>query len=118
ATSVYDRWKPAGGLTQWWAQEGLIQVTMDNRSSGHFGKKGMNEIFEQMGKHEISDFMDCAEWLRSQPWADPSKIGITGGSFGGYMTCMALTYGADVFTHGLSNFPVTDWKFYDTHYTE
>jgi dipeptidyl-peptidase-4 len=49
---------------------------------------------------------------------DTARIGITGGSFGGFMTCMALTYGAGVFTHGLANFAVTDWKLYDTHYTE
>jgi dipeptidyl-peptidase-4 len=118
AGTVFDRWKPAGGLTQWWAQEGLIQVSMDNRSSGHFGKKGMNYIFKQLGKWEIEDYMACGRWLRAQPWADTSKIGITGGSFGGYMTCMALTYGADVFTHGIANYSVTDWKLYDTHYTE
>jgi len=43
---------------------------------------------------------------------------MTGGSFGGYMTCMALTYGADVFTYGIANAAVTDWHLYDTHYTE
>lgn len=116
--SVMDRWMPSGGLTQWWAQEGIIQVTMDNRSSGHFGKKGMNYIYKQLGKWEMEDYMTCAKWLRSQPWADPYRIGITGGSFGGYLTCMALTYGADVFTHGIANFSVTDWRLYDTHYTE
>ncbi len=51
-------------------------------------------------------------------WADVSKIGINGGSFGGYITCMALTYGADVFTHGIANYSVTDWNLYDSHYTE
>jgi dipeptidyl-peptidase 4 len=116
--TVYDRWKPAGGLTQWWAQEGVIQVVMDNRSSGHFGKKGMNYIFKKLGIWETEDYMTCAKWLRSQAWADTSKIGITGGSFGGYVTCMALTYGAGVFTHGIANYSVTDWQLYDTHYTE
>lgn len=116
--TVYDRWKPVGGLTQWWAQEGIIQVAMDNRSSGHFGKKGIDYIFKQMGKWETEDYMTCAKWLKSQSWVDPSRVGITGGSFGGYITCMALTYGSDVFTHGISNYPVTDWQLYDTHYTE
>ena len=116
--TVYDRWKPVGGITQWWAQEGIIQVAMDNRSSGHFGKVGINYIFKQMGKWEMEDYMTCTRWLKSQPWVDGSKVGITGGSFGGYVTCMALTYGSDVFTHGLSSYPVTDWQLYDTHYTE
>lgn len=118
AGTVYDRWKPVGGLTQWWAQEGIIQIAMDNRSSGHFGKKGLNYIFRQLGIWEIEDYISCAKWLKTQPWVDGSKIGITGGSYGGYITCMALTYGADVFTHGIANYSVTDWKLYDTHYTE
>jgi dipeptidyl-peptidase 4 len=118
AGTVYDRWRPAGGATQWWAQEGLIQVAFDNRSSGHFGKKGMNYIYRQLGKYEIDDYIGCAKWLRSQPWVDTTKVAITGGSFGGYITCMALTYGAGIFTHGISNAAVTDWQLYDTHYTE
>ncbi len=118
AGTVYDRWRPATGITAWWAQEGIIQVSMDNRSSGHFGKKGLDFIHRQMGKWETEDYMACGKWLRQQGWVDTSKLAITGGSFGGYMTCMALTYGADVFTHGVANASVTDWQFYDTHYTE
>lgn len=118
AGRVYDRWSAPAGITQWWAQEGIIQVGMDNRSSGHFGKKGLNYIHRQLGKWEIEDYMACGKWLRNQSWADTSKIAITGGSFGGYMTCMALTYGAAIFTHGVANASVTDWHFYDSHYTE
>lgn len=118
AGTVYDRWRPVGGPNQWWAQEGVIQVAFDNRSSGHFGKDGLNYIHRQLGKFEIEDYIDCAKWIRTQPWADGTRIAITGGSFGGYMTCMALTYGSDVFTHGVANASVTDWQFYDTHYTE
>ena len=118
AGTVFDRWKPSGGLTQWWAQQGVIQVAMDNRSSGHFGRKGMNYIFKQLGKWEIEDYMTCGKWLKSHPWVDGTKIGITGGSFGGYISCMALTYGSDVFTHGIAQYSVTDWRLYDTHYTE
>ncbi len=118
AGTVYDRWKPIGGLQQYFAQEGLIQIAMDNRSSGHFGREGINYIFKQLGKYEIDDYMHCAKWIRSQSWADPERIGISGGSFGGYITCMALTYGADVFTHGIAMYSVTDWSLYDTHYTE
>lgn len=118
AGSVYDRYRPAAGMTQWWAQEGVIQVSFDNRSSGHFGKKGLNYIHRQLGKWEIEDYIACARWLRSKPFVDSMRLAITGGSFGGYITCMALTYGADVFTHGIANSSVTDWKLYDTHYTE
>jgi dipeptidyl-peptidase-4 len=118
AGTVYDRWRPVGGVNQWWAQEGLIQVSFDNRSSGHFGKNGMNYIYRQLGKFEIEDYMSCAQWLKQQAWIDSNRLCITGGSFGGYMTCMALTYGADVFPFGIANSSVTDWSLYDTHYTE
>lgn len=104
--------------THWWAKEGMIQVTMDYRSSGHFGKVGMDYIYKQMGKYEIEDFMDCTKWLRSQAYVDTTKVCFMGFSFGGFMTCLALTYGADVFTHGISYYPVTDWKLYDSYYTE
>lgn len=117
AGTVYDQWRTSA-QELWWAKEGLIQVAFDNRSSGHFGKKGQDFIHRQLGKYEIEDYMQCAKWLRGQSFVDSNRIGITGGSFGGYMTCMALTYGADVFTHGVANASVTDWQFYDTHYTE
>jgi dipeptidyl-peptidase-4 len=117
AGRVYDVWNTSA-TDIWWAQEGLIQVSADNRSSGHFGKKGMNFIHRQMGVYEIEDFMAIGKWLKQQPWVDTSKLCITGGSFGGYMTCMALTYGASVFNYGIANSSVTDWQLYDTHYTE
>ena len=117
AGTVYDQWRTTPAEI-WWAQEGLIQVSFDNRSSGHFGKEGMNYIHRQLGKYEIEDYMACGRWLKQQPWVNASKLCITGGSFGGYMTCMALTYGADVFDYGVANSSVTDWQLYDTHYTE
>lgn len=117
AGRVYDTWNTS--LTDiWWAQEGLIQISADNRSSGHFGKVGMNYIHRQLGIYEIEDFMAVGKWIKQQTWSDTSKLCITGGSFGGYMTCMALTYGASVFNYGIANSSVTDWKLYDTHYTE
>jgi dipeptidyl-peptidase-4 len=118
AGTVYDRWRTFTPHSQWWAQEGVIQVAFDNRASGHFGKKGLNFIYRQLGKWEIEDYMTCGRWMKKQPWVDTGKLCITGGSFGGYMTCMALTYGADVFNYGIANSSVTDWQFYDTHYTE
>ena len=117
AGRIMDTWG-SSATEIWWAQEGMIQVVFDNRSSGHFGKKGMDYIHRQLGKYEIEDYMQCGKWLKDQSFVDDDRIAITGGSFGGYMTCMALTYGADVFTHGVANASVTDWQFYDTHYTE
>ena len=58
------------------------------------------------------------KWLHQKPFVDKTKIGITGGSYGGYTTCMALTYGADYFTHGYARASVTDWHLFDSVYTE
>ena len=118
AGTVYDSWRPNLANAQWYAKEGIIQVAIDNRAAGHLGKVGMNYIHRQLGKYEIEDYMDATKWLISQPGVDASKVCMTGGSYGGYMTCMALTYGAEVFTHGMANFSVTDWALYDSHYTE
>ena len=59
AGTVYDRWRQAGGANQWWAQEGLIQVSFDNRSSVIL-ENGLNYIYRQLGKYEIEDYMSCA----------------------------------------------------------
>jgi dipeptidyl-peptidase-4 len=117
AGTVMDAWR-YNGTSQWWAKEGLIQVAMDHRASGHFGKTGQNYMFHDLGKWEMNDYIEMVKWLRNQSYVDPSKICITGGSYGGYITAYALTYGADYFTHGIANFGVMDWSLYDSHYTE
>ncbi len=100
------------------AQEGIIVVSVDHRGSGHFGKKGAALMHRNLGKWEMHDLIEAVKWLRRKPFVDSSRIGITGGSYGGYTTCLALTYGADYFTHGVASSSVTDWKLYDTVYTE
>jgi dipeptidyl-peptidase-4 len=117
AGTVMDTWG-LGGNQQWYAKEGLIQVTMDHRASGHFGKEGVNYMYHNFGYWEIKDYSTMVKWLIANGNADASKICITGFSYGGYMTCYALTYGSDVFTHGMAGGSVTDWTFYDSHYTE
>ena len=117
AGKVYDEWNTSLAET-YWAQQGVIQVAADNRSSGHFGKKGMDHIYRQVGIYESEDFMAVGRWLKKQPWVHPSRLCITGFSFGGYITMMALTYGADVFDYGVAYYGTTDWRWYDTPYTE
>lgn len=117
AGTVMDAW-PRALSTQWWAKEGMIQVSVDHRASGHFGKAGQNFIFRNLGKWEISDYTDEVKWLTTKPFIDKTKICITGGSYGGYITALALTKGAPYFTHGIANFGVMDWQLYDSHYTE
>ncbi len=106
------------GVQQWYAHDGLIQVAMDHRGSGHFGKEGENYMYHNFGYWEMKDYTSMVKWLIANGNADSTKICIVGFSYGGYMAAYALTYGADVFTHGMAGGPVTDWSLYDTHYTE
>ena len=117
AGTCWDTWS-LNGAQQFYAKEGLIQVVMDHRASGHFGKEGVNYMYRNLGYWEMKDYSSMVRWLVANGSADPEKICITGFSYGGYMTCYALTYGSDVFTHGMAGGSVTDWSFYDTHYTE
>jgi dipeptidyl-peptidase 4 len=102
----------------WYARNGIITISVDHRASGHFGKKGLDYMHRNLGKWEILDYADAVKWLRGKSYVDPSRMGITGGSYGGYMTCLALTKGADYWTHGVASASVTDWRLYDNVYTE
>jgi len=113
----WDTWTLAGSQ-QWYAKEGLIQVVMDHRASGQFGKEGVNYMYHNLGYWEMKDYSDMVQWLVANGNADPKKICVTGFSYGGYLTCYGLTYGSDVFTHGMAGGSVTDWSYYDSHYTE
>jgi dipeptidyl-peptidase-4 len=107
-----------GGRTSWYAENGIITFSVDHRASGHFGKKGLDYMHRNLGKWEMLDYIEAVKWLREKPWVDETRMGITGGSYGGYTTAMALTYGADYWTHGIAKYSVTDWRLYDNVYTE
>ncbi|HOO98674.1 MAG TPA: S9 family peptidase [Bacteroidales bacterium] len=114
--NVSSRWQ--GTNPSFYAQNGIITFSVDHRGSGHFGKKGLDYLHRSLGKWELLDYADAVQWLRQKPFVDPQKIGITGSSYGGYMTCMALTKGAEYWTHGFAGSSVTDWRLYDNVYTE
>lgn len=117
AGTCWDTWAFTG-QQQWYAKEGLIQVVMDHRASGHFGKEGVNYMYRDLGNWELVDYSTMVKWLIANGNADPLKICITGFSYGGYMSALALTKGAGLFTHSMGGGPVTDWTLYDSHYTE
>jgi dipeptidyl-peptidase-4 len=114
--NISNTWKGYGA--SWYAQNGIITFMVDHRGSGLFGKKGLDQIYRNLGKWEILDYGDAVKWLRAKSFVDSTKIGITGMSYGGYMTCLALTKGAEFWTHGFAGSSVTDWKLYDDVYTE
>ena len=107
-----------GSSANWYAQHGIITFQIDHRASGHFGKKGLDYMWRNLGKWEMDDYIEGVKWLQKQSFVDADRMGITGGSYGGYTTCMALTYGADYWTHGIANYSVSDWALYDNVYTE
>lgn len=96
----------------------VIRVGFDHRGSGHAGKHGLNYLHRNLGKWEMEDYIAWVKWLSQQPFVNADKIMISGGSYGGYLTAMALTYGSKYFNYGIADYPVTDWRLYDSHYTE
>jgi dipeptidyl-peptidase-4 len=116
---VRNAW--GGGIFLWheiMAQHGYIIFSLDNRGSWGRGHAFETPIFHQLGKVELEDQLTGVKYLKSLPYVDPGRIGIWGGSYGGFMTLNALFNAADVFKAGVANAPVSDWKLYDTIYTE
>jgi dipeptidyl-peptidase-4 len=103
---------------QYLAQRGYVVFTLDNRGSGYRGVAFETVLHSRMGQVEVADQVRGVEFLRTLPYVDPERIGIFGWSYGGYMTLMCLMKAPDFFQAGVSGAPVTDWKLYDTHYTE
>lgn len=118
STYVMDSWRAPSATTLYWAKEGVIQVSLDNRASGHAGKEGINYIHRNLGHYELLDYIQWAQYLKSLPYVNGNKIGITGYSYGGTMTVLALTKGAEYFKYGIAGAGVYDWQLYDSHYTE
>jgi len=110
----YSRWF----FNDYLAMNGIIVIQADHRGSGHFGKAGADLMYRNLGKWEMEDFITAAKWARNLPYVNNDKIGIMGGSYGGYVAAMALTYGADYFNYGIAEYSVTDWRLYDNVYTE
>jgi dipeptidyl-peptidase 4 len=106
-----------GYFRQVLAQKGFVVFTLDNRGSGFRGEAFDTVISGRLGKIEIEDQLRGVEFLKSQPFVDGRRIGIMGWSYGGYMSLMALTT-TKAFKAGIAGAPVTDWRLYDTHYTE
>jgi dipeptidyl-peptidase-4 len=117
AQIVRDQW--TGGLwSDIMAQKGYIIWSLDNRGSTGRGHTFETPIYHKFGKVELADQLAGVKYLKSLAYVDGTRIGIWGWSYGGYMTLTALFHAADVFKAGVAVAPVTDWRLYDTAYTE
>ncbi|WP_250626223.1 S9 family peptidase [Pinirhizobacter soli] len=105
-------------FAQYMAQQGFIVFTLDNRGMERRGRKFSDVIYRTLGVAEVEDQLAGVKWLKSQPWVDGKRIGVFGWSYGGYMTTMMLAKGSKELAGGVAVAPVTDWKLYDTFYTE
>ncbi len=99
------------------ANLGIVVITFDPRSASGYGAKSAWLAYRQLGVEETKDLLAVCNWLEEQKWADMSRIGLSGHSYGGYFTSYAMTH-CDKICAGIAGAPVTDWANYDTIYTE
>jgi len=117
--TVENAWEGSNYLWhQMLAQKGYIVVSVDNRGTGNRGEKFKKVTYKQLGKLETEDQIEVARYLAGQSYVDPSRIGIQGWSYGGYMSSLCITKGADFFKMAIAVAPVTNWRYYDSIYTE
>lgn len=114
---VYDRFA-ANGIDQWRAQQGYIVVGLNNRGSNNYGSAFMKQVYHHLGRFEAMDFAETARWLGTQPYVDGGRIAIEGTSYGGYSVLYTMATHPGAFAAGLANSAGTDWRLYDTIYTE
>ncbi|HXN95654.1 MAG TPA: DPP IV N-terminal domain-containing protein [Candidatus Acidoferrales bacterium] len=119
AQVVRNGWGGANFLWhQLMAQKGYIIFSLDNRGSGGRGHAFETPLHFRMGAQELSDQRDGVQYLKSLPYVDSNRIGVWGWSYGGYMTLHAMFEAGGDFKAGFAGGPVTDWRYYDTIYTE
>jgi len=119
AQVVRNAWGGANFLWhQLMAQKGYIIFSLDNRGSAGRGHAFETPLHFRMGAQELSDQRDGVRYLRSLPYVDANRIGIWGWSYGGHMTLHAMFEAGDDFKAGFAGGPVTDWRYYDSIYTE
>ncbi|MFP3947780.1 MAG: S9 family peptidase [Gemmatimonadota bacterium] len=117
--TVTDRWT---GFTYLWhqllAERGYIVASIDGRGTPGRGREFEEVVYRRLGELETRDQIAAADHLASLDYVDPDRIGIYGSSYGGYVTLLAMMKGEGRFRAGISRAPVTDWRLYDTIYTE
>lgn len=111
--------KSWGGLSdQLLLEQGYVIFRLDNRGSTNRSVAFKTALDRHLGTVEVADQLEGVSWLKSQPFVDPDRIAVQGWSYGGFMSLMLLTAPDSPFRAGTAGAPPSDWKLYDTHYTE
>jgi dipeptidyl-peptidase-4 len=100
------------------AQKGYIIASVDNRGTGARGQEFKKMTYKELGKYETLDQIAAGKYFAGQSYVDPQRVGIWGWSYGGFMSTLCITKGADVFKMAIAVAPVTNWRYYDNIYTE
>ncbi len=117
APKALDKWNPEHLFHQLLVQRGVVVWICDNRTASGKGAVSAWPAYQRLGEQELLDVEDGLAWLRKQPWVDGGRIGLHGHSYGGFMTSYALTHSTS-FALGIAGSSVTDWRDYDSIYTE
>jgi len=119
APTVRGQWSRADGRLwdQMLAAEGVVVLRCDPRSATGRGAVSAWTAYRQLGVKELEDITDIVESMKKRRWVDADRIGMSGYSYGGFMTAYAMTH-SKLFAAGFSGAPVTDWRDYDSIYTE
>jgi dipeptidyl-peptidase 4 len=118
AQSVQNTWSHVSPFDHLLASRGFLVFALDNRGTANRGHAFESPIFHDLGRVELEDQLVGVDYLKSLPFVDPARLGIWGWSYGGYMTLYAMTHAPGVFRAAVAGAPVTDWKLYDSIYTE
>ena len=116
---VLDSWDGSDYMYhQLLAQQGYIVFCVDPRGTMYRGADFKKSTYLELGKLETEDILNCAKVLGNYSWIDKDRMGIMGWSYGGFMSSLAITKGADLFKMAIAVAPVTSWRYYDNIYTE
>ncbi len=116
---VLDSWDGSDYMYhQLLAQQGYIVFCVDPRGTMYRGTEFKKSTYLELGKLETEDILNCAKALGEYSWIDKNRMGIMGWSYGGFMSSLAITKGADLFKMAIAVAPVTSWRYYDNIYTE
>ncbi|MCK5068270.1 MAG: S9 family peptidase [Bacteroidales bacterium] len=116
--NVTDSWGRRGAWFQMLVQQGYVVACVDNRGTNGRGEAFRKATYMKLGELETIDQIEAAQWFGSQDYIDEERIGMFGWSYGGYMTSLCMTKGEGTFKMGIAVAPVTNWRYYDTVYTE